>query len=53
MGDEYEIPDIERGPDKIQHDEFMPSPIENKLLKMKKKKNFPYSQFKLKKVSLE
>ena len=26
MGDEYEIPTIERGSDKIQHDDFIPSP---------------------------
>ena len=31
MGDEYEIPYVERGSDKIQHDDFMPSPIEKKI----------------------
>ena len=26
MGDESKIPDVERGSDKIQHDELIPSP---------------------------
>ena len=55
MGDDSKIPNVERGSDKIQHDDFMPSPTENKrkLLKMKKKQIFPYNQFEWKKVSLK
>ena len=33
MGDESKIPDVERGSDKIQHDDFMPSPTEKKIVK--------------------
>ena len=32
MGDDSKIPDIERGSDKIHHDEFMPSPTTNKIV---------------------
>ena len=31
MEDEYKILDLERGSDKIQHDDFMPSPIEKEI----------------------
>ena len=30
MGDDSKIPYVERGSDKIQHGDFIPSPIENK-----------------------
>ena len=32
MGDESKILDVERGSYKIQHDDFMPSPIEKKIV---------------------
>ena len=32
MGDDSKIPYVERGLDKIHHYEFMPSPIENKIV---------------------
>ena len=53
MGYDSKISYVERGSDKIQHDEFIPSPTEKQNVKMKKKHNFPYSQFELKKVSFE
>ena len=31
MGDDSKILDVERGSDKIQHDEFIPSPIEKQI----------------------
>ena len=45
MGYDSKIPDVERGSDKIQYDDFMPSPTE--------KQFFPYSQFEWKKVSMK
>ena len=32
VGDESKIPDVERGLDKIQHDDFMPSPTEKQIV---------------------
>ena len=32
MGDESKIPVVERGSDKIQHDEFMPSPTTKQIV---------------------
>ena len=32
MGDDSKILDFERGSDKIQHDYFMPSPTEKKIV---------------------
>ena len=32
MGDDSKIPDVERGSDKIQHDDFMPSPTKNQIV---------------------
>ena len=32
MGDDSKIPNVERGSDKIQHDDFMPSPTENQIV---------------------
>ena len=32
MGDEYKIPTVGRGSHKIYHDEFIPSPTENKIV---------------------
>ena len=32
MGDDYKIPYVERGSDKNQHNEFMPSPTEKKIV---------------------
>ena len=32
MGDVSKIPNVERGTDKIHHDDFMPSPTEKKIL---------------------
>ena len=40
MGDESKIPYVERGSDKIQHDEFMPSPAEKKIVEDEEEADF-------------
>ena len=40
MGDDSKIPDVERGSDKIQKDEFMPSPIEKKIVEDEEEAEF-------------
>ena len=40
MGNEYKIPDVERGLDKIQHDEFIPSPREKKIVEDEEEAKF-------------
>ena len=40
MGDESKIPDVEIGLEKIQHDEFMPSPTENKIVEDEEEAKF-------------
>ena len=40
IGDEYKIPYVERGSDKIQHDEFMPSPAEKKIVEDEEEAKF-------------
>ena len=32
MGDDSKIPDVERGSDKIQHDQFIPSPTKKQIV---------------------
>ena len=40
MGDDSKIPYVERGSGKIQHDEFMPSPTENKIVEDEEEAHF-------------
>ena len=40
MGDESKILEVQRGSDKILHDEFMPSPIENQMVKDEEEAQF-------------
>ena len=40
MGDESQIPYVERGSDKIQHDDFMPSPTKNKVVEDEEEADF-------------
>ena len=48
MGDEYKIPDVERGSDKIQHDEFMPSPIEKQIVEDEEEVEFSLQSIRIK-----
>ena len=48
MGDESKIPDVERGSDKIQHDDFMPSPTEKQMVKDEEE-----AQFSLQSIRIE
>ena len=40
MGDESKIPDVERGLDKIQQDDFIPSPIRKKIVEDEEEADF-------------
>ena len=40
MGDESKIPAIDRGSDKIQHDEFMPSPTSKQIVEDEEESKF-------------
>ena len=40
MGDDSNIPDVERGLDKIQHDDFMPSSTEKQIVENEEEADF-------------
>ena len=40
MGDDSKNPDVERGSDKIQHDDFMPSPTEKQIVEDEEEAEF-------------
>ena len=53
MGDDSKIPDVERGSDKIQHDDFMPSPIEKKIVEDEKEAYFSLQSIRMEESLLE
>ena len=53
MGDESKILDVERGSDKIQHDDFMPSPTENKIVEDEEEAYFSLQSIRMEETILE
>ena len=47
MGDESKIPDVERGSDKIHHDDFIPSPTEKQIVEEEEEAKFSIQSFRI------
>ena len=47
MGDNSKIPDVERGSDKTQHDEFMPFPTEKQIVEEEEEAKFSIQSFRI------
>ena len=52
MGDDSKIPDVERSSDKIQHDEFMPSPTEKQIVEDEEEAYFPLQSIRMEEILL-
>ena len=53
MGDDSKIPDVERGSDKIQHDDFMPSPTEKQIVEDEEEADFSLQSIQMEESLLE
>ena len=53
MGDDSKIPYVERGSDKIQHDDFMPSPTEKKIVEDEEEADFSLRSIRVEESFLE
>ena len=53
MGDESKILDVERGLDKIHHDDFMPSPTEKQIVEDEEEADFSLQSIRMEESLLE